>query len=121
VRNSRRGVKKLLAVINEAPDPLHLDITPAVRELSERGLEAVPGLLTLMLDSDSMTRLHAQRALEGVVNRRHGFRAGAGFSAKADEKEARDLWRINGGYDFEASDSSRTVSVERWREWLDHQ
>jgi hypothetical protein len=112
-------VDVLLAALDDEPDPLHLDMTPAVIELSERGLDAVPGLLGRMLDSDKMTRLRAQRALEGVVNRRHGFRTGRGFSSPAGEEAVRELWRANGGYDFEADEASRKTSVARWRKWLD--
>jgi HEAT repeat protein len=53
-----------LKTLNDAPDELHLDITPSVRTLGTMGLSVVPQLLDLLTSEDKMTRLHAQRALE---------------------------------------------------------
>src|SRR5919198_6603025 len=69
----------LIRTIDDAPDPLHLDMTPSVRALGAYGRDAFPPLLDLLDAPEELTRLHAQRALELAVYRRHGFVAGQGF------------------------------------------
>jgi HEAT repeat protein len=107
-----------LATLNDAADELHLDMTPSVQALGEMGLKAAPALLELLLHDDEMTRLHAQRALELILSRRHGFRPGRGFPSRAAEEAMRAEWRANGDYDYSAEPEARARAVERWREWL---
>ena len=117
--NDPDALSACLQTLNDAPDLAHLDMTPAVESLSEMGLEAVPPLLDLLLDDDEMTRLHAQRALEGIVNRRHGFQSSRGFPTPAAEQEVRDEWQSNGSYDYAAPFTARAAAVEKWRTWLE--
>jgi len=53
-----------LKTLNDAPDALHLDVTPSVRALARMGLPAAAALRDLLTDPDENTRLHAERALE---------------------------------------------------------
>jgi HEAT repeat protein len=107
-----------LMTINDAPDILHLDITPAVGALSDFGLKAVPALLEFLMHEDEMTRLHAQRALELIVDKRHGFRPGKGFPTVEAEEQARAEWVNNGNYNYLEDKNTRRAAVEKLREWL---
>lgn len=105
-----------LRTLDDAPDELHLDQTPAVRTLIAMGERAVPGILEAMLSEDDVTRLHAQRALEGIVYRRHGFLPGAGFPSAEAEEAARGEWRHHGDYAHDASPADRDAAVRAWRD-----
>jgi len=107
-----------LRTLNDAPDQMHQDVTPAVGVLSELGLAAVPALLDTLLSEDRLTRLRAQRALEAIINRRHGFAPGQGFPTPEAEAAARAEWRANGPYDHAADAAIRAAAVARWRRWL---
>jgi hypothetical protein len=60
-------IQRLLATINEAPDPLHFDLTPSVHALSAMGVQVLPALLPLLSSTDPRTRQRAQRVLERVT------------------------------------------------------
>lgn len=115
------AVSACIRMINDAPDILHGDLTPCVTALAEMGLIAVPALLDLMMHEDEITRLHAQRALEMNLSRRHGFRGGLGFPSPAAEQQARAEWQANGNYDYAADAAARQAAVEKWRQWLSAQ
>jgi hypothetical protein len=108
-----------LAALDDAAGPAHQDRTPAVDALGEMGLAAVPGLLDRLLADSDMTRLHAQRALESVLDRRHGFEPGRGFATPQHEAAARAEWQANGDYDHAASATQRAAAVTLWRRWLE--
>jgi HEAT repeat protein len=102
----------LLATLNDAADPLHADFTPSVQALAAFGLDAVAPLLDRMLEDDAMSRLHAQRALEGILRERLGA---------ADDTSLSQLWAENGDYSWDAADDPRRVAVATWRDWLARQ
>ncbi|MDP9135429.1 MAG: hypothetical protein M3N56_11460 [Actinomycetota bacterium] len=110
-------VRRAIAALDEGADPMHLDHTPAVAELSAMGLRAI-GPLTEPLASESQeTRLHAQRAWEGVVYGRHGFVGGQGFpSAEAEAAAVAELREV--AYSFEDGPEERAAAIERLRAWL---
>jgi hypothetical protein len=112
------AIAACVQTLNDAPDPLHLDITPAVTALGEMGLRAVTALLDPLRSNDEITRLRAQRALEAIVARRHGFRAGKGFPSTAAEEAMRDEWEANGSYDYSGNAVARDASLAKWRQWL---
>jgi HEAT repeat protein len=103
--------------LNDAPDELHNDITPAVNTLGEMGLSALPMLLDRLDDQDQLTRLRAQRALEQIVYRRHGFQPGHGFPSPGHEQQARAEWHANGDYSYDADPAAREIAVAKWRRW----
>ena len=107
-----------LHTIDDGADAMHLDRTPAVGALGGMGLEAVPALLDLLMAASETTRLHAQRALESIVQRRHGFVAGSGFPSRRGEAAMRDEWRANGDYDHAHDTASRAAAQAAWRGWL---
>lgn len=108
---------RLAQAINEQPDALHGDYTPAVHALVRLGLAALPAVLPLLESEDRFTRLRAQRVLEGVTREwaaRHTpprTRPGAAHRWRA-------LWSLNGNYDWEADAAARARSVTLWKEWL---
>src|SRR6266566_2117311 len=108
-----------LHTLNDAPDEAHLDMTPAVRALGQMGMRAVPALLDLLMNEDEFTRLHAQRALEMILDQRHGFYPGQGFPTPEAEEQARAEWKDNGGYDYSADAATRAASVAKWQRWLE--
>lgn len=104
------------ALDNDA-DELHADMTPAAGALAEIGEPALPALLEPLAAPAELTRLHAQRALEGVIYRRHGFRSGGGFADPGGEDAARrDLQGI--GYEYDAGEEERRAALERLRAQL---
>ena len=112
----REQIDALVRALDDDPDPLHLDMTPAVQALGEIGIDAVPALAAPLESPSADTRLRAQRALEAIVLRRHGFAPGRGFPDERSEQDARDeLARI--GYDHEAEPSERAAAIERLRDW----
>ena len=108
-----------LQTLNDAPSPLHADMTPAVLALGQMGMRVVPALLDLLMDDHEFTRLHAQRALEMILDQRHGFRPGQGFPTPEAEEEARAEWKDNGGYDYSADAATRAAAVAKWQRWLE--
>ena len=112
------AVDACLSALNDDPDPLHSDQTPAVQALGALGLAAVPGLLDRMNAADDMTRLRAQRAFELVLGRRHGFQPGRGFPSPQAEAAMRAEWSAHGNYAYDASAARRGKAIQKWRQWL---
>lgn len=112
---------ELLAELDIQPDELHGDITPAVLALVELGWVAAPALLDHMQAESADTRLHAQRAFEGILMRDFGFVRGRGFASADDERRFRELWTTYGSYAHDDSEARRNIAVEAWRGWLREQ
>jgi len=113
-----QDIPSLLARIDEEPDKLHSDMTPAVEALIEIGEPALGPVLELMLSPGRETRMHAQRVLEGVTLRLHGFRPGQGWDDQSREDDWRRFWKSLGDLDWDAPEASRADAVALWREWL---
>jgi hypothetical protein len=58
-------IATLVENINASPEPLHADFTSEVRALVRCGLPAARAILPLLMSPDELTRLRAQRVLEG--------------------------------------------------------
>ena len=114
-----RALTACLQTLNDAADQLHLDWTPSVEALSEMGLRAAPALLGLLTTEDEMTRLHCQRALQGVLARRYGFRPGHGYPTPEAAEQACAAWRDFGNYDYAADAATRAGAAARLREWFE--
>lgn len=111
-------VDELVKHLNESPDKLHGDYTPASMQLIGLGEPAIGAVLQLMLSPDAETRLRAQRVLEGITMRTHGFAAGQGWTDPDGEARWRGFWRGLGDLDWEASLEDRRRSVAVWQSWL---
>jgi hypothetical protein len=111
-------IKTLLAHINDEPDKLHADYTPAVHELIKVGEPALTLTLELMLADGLDTRLRAQRVLEGVTLVQHGFVLGQGWKEDGGEKRFRKFWSELGDLAYDSSPEKRAASVTLWKKWL---
>ena len=114
-------IARLIATINDSPDPSHGDLTPSVHALVRLGLPALPALLPLLESDDKWTRLRAQRVLEGTTR----AWVGEGIPRRPVTRLADyawiELWERNGSYNWEGPAETRTAAIERWREWLQGQ
>jgi len=106
----------LIKNIDDEPDKLHNDITPAVLELGRSGFEALPYLIEPLSSPDSMTRLHAQRALEYILLYHFGWVPGVENDPKISDS-FKNLWNSNGGYQYDASEQKRKKSIDTWMAW----
>ena len=111
-------IGELINRINESPDKLHGDYTPASQQLIAIGERALGAVLPLMLNDDSVTRLRAQRVLEGITMKAHGFTAGRGWATLTGEDEFREFWRGLGGLNWQSPPDAREKSVALWTRWL---
>ena len=109
----------LAARINASPEPLHADFTSEVRALIRLGLAALPSVLPLLEADDDLTRLRAQRVLEGVTRARIAGAASTDRERRAARRDWEALWHANGAYDWQAEAQSRGRSVVLWRGWLE--
>lgn len=107
-----------LDTLDDAADPLHADRTPSVDTLAQMGLRAAPSLLDRLVSENEMTRLRAQRALEEIVNRMHGFQPGHGFPTPQAEAQARIDWLQHGNYDYTKDAAGRAQAAAELRRWL---
>lgn len=115
-------IEKLIRTIDVNPDPLHSDFTSSVLRLIELGPPAAKAVLDLLDAPEFLTRKHAQRVLEGVVMRLHGWVPGQGYpDAHSGQKMTQDLLKANGNYDPNSSSSDRRKAIEKWRQWLEMQ
>ena len=122
-KSEKLQVAELLKQINENPDLLHYDYTPAVYKLIGIGRPALRfGVLELLLSKDRDTRMHAQRVLEGVTLAEMGFERGYGWpngeNGQEKNKEWQQLWESNGAYSFDAPEEVRQAAYDKWQQWL---
>ena len=113
-------IDEYVRAIDDDPDLLHLDVTPASQALADIGLPAVPALLDLLGADSEETRLHAQRALEMVVYGQTWFVSGRGFPSAEAEQAARDDL-IGAGYEHDDPPERREAAIARLRGWHERQ
>jgi hypothetical protein len=104
-----------LRTLDDAPDPLHADRTPAVQCLIEIGEPALSPLVDLLAADDRDTRIHAERAVQGITRRRFGF---DGFAWPAGAMERWMKWWSDIGFDSGAAPPQRAAALERLRAGL---
>lgn len=114
-------IKKLIADLDQNPDPLHGDMTPSVRKLGALGEQVIPYLEEPLSSSDENRRLHAERVLEDVLQRRFGFVAGRGWTQADGETKFVELWKRNGSYAHDAPEELRQKAVAAWMAWHQQQ
>jgi hypothetical protein len=112
-------IESLVATINEHPDPLHGDRTPAVEALIQHGVASLPYVLPLLAGEHELTRLRAQRVLEGVTLAWVRERTPSHAMTRGDVREWQELWDANGSYDWRASPEARSESVGLWGDWVE--
>lgn len=119
-RIRQQRIEGLIRSINQHPDPLHLEVTPAVRELVEIGPSAIPLLLEVQLSDLPESHMRAQTALEGITMRMYGFQPGQGWRPE-DEARWRGFWADLGSLNWQDDEPKRQASVALWRQWLEKQ
>lgn len=107
-----------LATINDAPDPLHYEVTPSVLALVNLGLPVLESVLPLLDSPDPRTRQHAQKVLELVTSNDIMASAKPRALTDAARQQWADLWRRNGPYQWDAEEGARKEARERWESWL---
>jgi hypothetical protein len=112
-----REIETLLRLFDEFPDPLHLDVTPAVLTLIDLGLPGLAAALDRLNAPERLTRKRAQRVLDGVVAKHFGWISNVGYPTRDAERQARVVMEAQ-GYDLDAPESERLAAIERWRAWV---
>ena len=111
-----RAVEACLRTLDDAPDMLHTDRTPAVRCLVEIGEPALEPLLQVLSSPAVTTRLRAQRAVEGITKRLFGF------DGRAWPEGALDNWLQwwqEIGYEHDSSETERAAGLQRLSTWIE--
>jgi len=115
----------LLVRLDDDPDPLHFDYTPAVHDLIAMGEPAIGPTLPYLLSENEATRLHAERVIEGVILTMHGFVFGRGWSRQNAEEEFRSFYKTLWDYEavgrkslYESAVTERQAYIERVKRWL---
>lgn len=120
----QKRIQNALSRLDDDPDLLHFDHTPAVHELTVLGEPALEPTLPYLLSDNPDTRLHAKTAIDGILDKMHGFVGGRGWTTPGGEQKCRDLHRRlwDGGaanvWVHEATKSERAEYIERVKEWL---
>jgi hypothetical protein len=117
-QSQEEQLDELVRTINDDPNPLHGDYTPSVDKLIKVGDVAIPRVLDLMLSDDEITRLRAQRVLEGITLAQYGFVCGQGWRDPKGEERYQAFWKSLGGLSWNAPREDRERAVKLWREWL---
>jgi hypothetical protein len=115
------STQTLINQIDDQPDLLHVDITPAVLKLVDLGLAGLQAVLDLLDAPNLLTRKRAQRVVEGVIMQRHGWVAGQGYTTPDGQEKTQALLNANGDYQADAASETRRASIEKWRRWLESQ
>jgi hypothetical protein len=122
---SAKRVQELLAKLDDNPDILHFDYTPAVSELIELGEPAIEPTFAYLLSDNEATRLHAERATDGAMMTMHGFVRGRGWSNPDGEQVWKRLCATLWDYEamgrkqvYEAPIEARRAYIERVKQWL---
>jgi len=114
-------IARLVATINDSPDPSHGDLTPSVHALVRLGLPALPSVLPLLESEDKWTRLRAQRVLERTTRAWVREHSPARLGSREADYAWMQLWQDNGGYDWEAPAAERADARACWQSWLEGQ
>jgi hypothetical protein len=119
--NQGPNLEALVQTIDANPDPLHVDVTPSVLQLIELGLQGAQAVLDLLDAPAFLTRKRAQRVLEGIVMRRHGWVPGQGYQDPQGQEETQAVLHANGDYRADAAPEERRSAIDKWRRWLEAQ
>lgn len=113
--NHPRALEACLRTLDDAPDSLHADRTPAVACLIEIGRPALAPLVDRLEAPDEQTRIHARRAVEGITRREFGF---DGSTWSDTDRDRWLTWWASIGYDHAGSTANRAAAVARLRAWM---
>jgi hypothetical protein len=106
------ALEACLRTLDDAPDPLHADRTPSVRCLIEIGEPALLPLIDRLESDDRDTRMHAERAVQGITRRQFGF---DGFAWPEGAMERWMDWWSAISFDSAATPPQRAEAIKRLR------
>jgi hypothetical protein len=117
--SAEEEVAELIRHINDKPY-VHGDETPATEERIKIGLPALKyGTLDLLISDEPETRIRAWHVVERVTSAEMGYVPGKGWpNGPAEEESCRQLWRVNGSYEWDAPKEAREAAYQKWLEWL---
>lgn len=115
--NAPDAFQALQVTINDCPDPLHFERTPAVDSLVERGLAALPTVFGLMESDRERSRQRGQYVLVSIVLANITQLIKPKPLPSVAQKVWEDLRQANGSYQWDAPESSRSASVRSWKRW----
>ncbi len=119
MENVSEEIRQLLRAINDEPDEMHGDFTPAVLKLMTKGLAAAKAVLPLLNSQDSGSRARAYRVLEGVIKIRNGWVPGRGYRDRGGQEKTLATLAANGDYHAQMDEPQRLAAIEKWRRWLE--
>jgi hypothetical protein len=112
------ALSALQATINDSPDPLHWEQTPAVQSLIEMGTAVLPTVFALMDSSNETKRRRAQYVLATVVLQDINQRLQPRPLTNQAIQEWERLHQANGSYEWNGTESARKISIELWKRWF---
>jgi hypothetical protein len=115
--NAPDALSALQATINDCPDPLHYEQTPAVQSFIELGRAGLPAVFMLMDSSDEQIRRRGYYVLVHVVLQEIHRQLESRHSVQAAQQEWQNLQNANGSYQWDAPESLRRSSLELWKRW----
>jgi hypothetical protein len=110
-------VTELIRRIDENPDRLHIESTPAVHELIDIGPAAIEPVLGLMLDDLEVRRQRGQRVLQEILVRMYGYEPGIQWANTPNQRKYLAKWESL-GLEYDTELSARRKGVEKWKHWL---
>lgn len=122
-----RKIENALKRIDENPDVLHSEHTPATHELIVIGEPALEPTLPYLNSENPFTREHAETVVWGVLRVMHGYERGKGWKSDADkaafDRFASQMWGIDANGDMNVLDAlseteRRSALIERLKGWL---
>ncbi len=113
-RGHPRALEANLRVLDDAPDGLHPDYTPAVGALVAIGEPALDPLIERLDAPEEMTRRRAANAISGITKGLFGY-DGQRWSG-GEEAQWRDWWWAI-GYDARLDAAGRKPKIDALRAW----
>lgn len=106
-----------LKTLDDAPDSLHRDYTPAVGVLIDIGEPALQPLLERLDAADELTRRRAHHAVLGITRKLFDFDPQRGWPAGAEARW--HAWWAQIGYDPSSDAAARRQAIDRLAAWLE--
>ena len=113
------ALRALKTTINDSPDSLHWEWTPAVQSLIESGRAALPATFVLMESPNEKTRRRAQYVLASIALEDITRRLEPGAQTNEALRQWQELERENGSYHWSGSESARRSAIELWKRWYE--
>lgn len=109
------ALEACLKTLDDAPDPLHNDVTPSVNALAAMGKPALAPLYDRLNAPAEMTRRRAQNAVLWITQRLFGKDPMHGWSRDAEDRWY--VWWQQIGYRPDGDEAARKQAIARLRAW----